>query len=212
MTVTILQDLCDTLKFAYQKEWISTRDGNASYRSNKDSFFYVTPSGVKKQFINPDMLCQIKPICNSEDYERLDNNTHFEPTGEIYLHVLFQTIIPEGQDRFVLHLHPTYIVAAMYAGINLQDLAKDFPEINRYTRVGPNVPVIEPITRDLAIASAKALSLDKETGQVKYDIIGLDRHGIIAIGEDPLEVLEHVERVESICQIVLASGRFKKNM
>jgi L-fuculose-phosphate aldolase len=207
MITTILQDLCDTLKFAYQKEWISTRDGNASYRSKDDSFFYVTPSGVKKQCIKPDMLCHIKSISNSEDFERLDNNKDLEPTGEIYLHMLFQNVIPEGQNRFVLHLHPTYTVAAMYAGINLQDLAKDFPEINRYTRVGPNVPVIEPITRDLAIASANALSLDKETGQVKYDIIGLDRHGIIAIGEDPLEVLEHVERVESICQIVLAAGR-----
>jgi L-fuculose-phosphate aldolase len=213
MSETILQELCDILKFAYQKEWISTRDGNASYRSKDDSFFYVTPSGVRKQLITPDMLCQIKPNCESvknfeklENFERLDKNVDLEPTGEICLHMLFQSKIPDNiSSRFVLHLHPTYTVAAMYAGINLQDLADDFPEINRYTRVGPNVPKIAPITKDLAVASAKALNLDKESGEISYDIIGLDRHGIIAIGDSPLEVLEHVERVESVCKIVLAA-------
>lgn len=213
MSETILQELCDILKFAYQKEWISTRDGNASYRSKDDSFFYVTPSGVRKQLITPDMLCQIKPTFESleklerlETFERLDKNVDLEPTGEICLHMLFQSKIPDNiSSRFVLHLHPTYTVAAMYAGINLQDLADDFPEINRYTRVGPNVPKIAPITKDLAVASAKALNLDKESGEISYDIIGLDRHGIIAIGNSPLEVLEHVERVESVCKIVLAA-------
>jgi L-fuculose-phosphate aldolase len=204
MQESILQELCDVLKFAYEKEWISTRDGNASYRLQNDSFFYVTPSGVKKQSITPDMLCKIRS--KNELYERLDDNLDLEPTGEIFLHMLFQTKIND-QSRFVLHLHPTYTVAAMYAGINLQDLANDFPEINRYTRVGPNVPVIAPITKDLAVASAKALNLDKETGEISYDIIGLDRHGIIAIGKNPLEVLEHVERVEHICKIALISGK-----
>jgi L-fuculose-phosphate aldolase len=205
ITETILQEICDVLKFAYEKEWISTRDGNASYRSKDDSFFYVTPSGVRKQFITKDMICKIKPI-NLENFERLDNNLELEPTGEIFLHILFQSKI-FGKDRFVLHLHPTYTVAAMYAGMSLQDLANDFPEINRYTRVGPNVPMIPPITKDLAVASAKALNLNTETGEISYDIIGLDRHGIIAIGNSPLEVLEHVERVEHICKIALISNK-----
>lgn len=30
----------------------------------------------------------------------------------------------------------------MYAGLNLQQLAIQFPEINRYTRVGPTVPIV----------------------------------------------------------------------
>ena len=201
--MSILRELCDVLKSAYEKEWISTRDGNASYRSKDESFFHVTPSGVRKQLITPDILCKINVVSN----ERLDNNLELEPTGEIFLHMLFQKKVPKGEDRFVLHLHPTYIVAAMYAGIDLQELANDFPEINRYTRVGPNVPIIAPITKDLAVASAKALNLKEDSGEISYDIIGLDRHGIIAIGSSPLEVFEHVERLEHICKIVMVSNK-----
>ena len=33
--------------------------------------------------------------------------------------------------RVVMHLHPTYCVAAMHAGIELSELAKDFTELSR---------------------------------------------------------------------------------
>ena len=95
----------------------------------------------------------------------------------------------------------------MYAGINLQKLADDFPEINRYTKVGPTVPMIPPISEELAIASIDALGLNIETGEIKYDIIGLDRHGIVAVGKDAWSVFEHVERLEHICQMALVSGK-----
>ena len=38
-----------------------------------------------------------------------------------------------------------------------------------------------------------------------YDIIGLKQHGVI-IAKDTWSVLEHCERLEHICQIVLASN------
>ena len=98
----------------------------------------------------------------------------------------------------------------MYAGWNLQTLAEEFPEINRYTRVGPTVPIIPPICKELGIAAAKALCRETDSlvdGKIDYDIIGLDRHGIIAVGRDALTTFEHVERLEHICKIALASGR-----
>lgn len=51
------------------------------------------------------------------------------------------------------------------------------------------------------------LNLDKDTGKVDFDIIGLDRHGIISIGKDALSALEHCERLEHVCKIALASGK-----
>jgi L-fuculose-phosphate aldolase len=99
-----------------------------------------------------------------------------KPSGELHLHKLLQEKVPS--DRSVLHLHPTYVIAAMHANIDLQKLEEEFPEINRYTKVGPTVPVIPPITKDLAEASVKAFHLNEETGEVDYHIIGLDRHGI----------------------------------
>jgi L-fuculose-phosphate aldolase len=94
----------------------------------------------------------------------------------------------------------------MYAGWNLQILAEEFPEINRYTKVGPTVPMIPPICKELGFAAVKALNLNNETGEVDFDIIGLDRHGIIAVGRDAWSAFEHIERLEHICKIALASG------
>jgi L-fuculose-phosphate aldolase len=119
---------------------------------------------------------------------------------------LLQKKVPGN--RVVVHLHPTYIISAMYVGLDLQKVAQEFPEINRYTKVGPNVPVVPPISKDLAEASVKALGWNEETGDVEYNIVGLDRHGIIAVDKDAWSALQHCERLEHICQIVLASGNF----
>lgn len=217
----MLDTICDVLKTAYERNWISTRDGNASYRRKDEEYLYITPSGVRKQHLNAELIFKLKfhndyktcqePWLNLErvedDYQR--KLIGLEPSGELPLHALLQRIVPEN--RVVLHLHPTYIVAAMYAGWDLQLLAEEFPEINRYTRVGPTVPIIPPISIELGIESVKALNINQETGEVDFDIIGLDRHGIIAVGRDAWSAFEHVERLEHICKIALASGNPVKN-
>mgnify|MGYP001119465857 CR=1 FL=1 len=212
----MLDTICDVLKTAYERNWISTRDGNASYKRRDEEYLYITPSGVRKQHLNAELIFKLKfnydykiadePWLNlervSDDYQR--KIIGLEPSGELPLHALLQRIVPEN--RVVLHLHPTYIIAAMYAGWNLQTLAEEFPEINRYTKVGPTVPMIPPICKELGFAAVKALNLNNETGEVDFDIIGLDRHGIIAVGRDAWSAFEHVERLEHICKIALASG------
>lgn len=217
----MLDTICDVLKKAHELNWISTRDGNASYRRKDEEYLYITPSGVRKQHLNAELIFKLK---FTEDYKicdepwtklvRVDDEYQkklvgLNPSGELALHALLQRIVPDN--RVVLHLHPTYIVSAMYAGLDLQKIAQDFPEINRYTRVGPTVPIIPPICKELAFASISALGLNKETGSVDYDIIGLDRHGIIAIAKDAWSAFEHTERLEHICKIALASGMHLKN-
>jgi ribulose-5-phosphate 4-epimerase/fuculose-1-phosphate aldolase len=212
----MLDTICDVLKIAYERNWISTRDGSASYKRRDEEYLYITPSGVRKQHLNAELIFKLKfnddykiadePWLNlervSDDYQR--KIIGLEPSGELPLHALLQRIVIEN--RVVLHLHPTYIIAAMYAGWNLQILAEEFPEINRYTKVGPTVPMIPPICKELGFAAVKALNLNNETGEVDFDIIGLDRHGIIAVGRDAWSAFEHVERLEHICKIALLSG------
>jgi len=216
----MLDTICDVLKAAYERNWISTRDGNASFRRKNEPYLYVTPSGVRKQHLNAEMMIKLElhDLDKNQDLksalskiERVDDDYQRKiiglyPTGELPLHFLLQKKMTDN-NRIVLHLHPTYIIAAMYAGINLQDIANSFPEINRYTKVGPNVPIIQPISEELAFASIEALGLNQDSGETEFDIIGLDRHGIVAIGKDPWTVFEHVERLEHICQIVLASNK-----
>lgn len=209
----MLDSICDVMKIAHNKSWISTRDGNASFRRKDEDFLYVTPSGVRKQNMNSEMMIKLKLDDSKLGYSRVLDNIQekiigLEPTGELLLHILLQSNLPNN--RVVLHLHPTYIIAAMHANLDLQKLSSDFPEINRYTRVGPTVPETPPISVALANAATHSLNLNSITGKVDFDIIGLKSHGIICIGEDAFSALEHCERLESICMMVLASGNHLK--
>ena len=209
----MLDTICDVMKAAYDKKWISTRDGNASFKRQNEQYLYVTPSGVRKYHMNAEMMIKlelqwtddnnVKPVRVLDSYQQ--KIIGLDTTGELPLHILLQKNLPDN--RVVLHLHPTYIIAAMYAGLDLQELANTFPEINRYTRVGPMVPEIPPISEELAYATANAFNLDKDTGNVDFDIIGLKQHGVVVIAKDAWSALEHCERLEHICQIVLASGK-----
>lgn len=211
----MLDTICDVMKAAYDKKWISTRDGNASFKRKNEDCLYVTPSGVRKYHMNAEMLIKLKlEEDSSSKYgvkvtrvtdEYQEKIIGLKPTGELPLHILLQKNLPEN--RVVLHLHPTYIIAAMYAGLNLQQLAVQFPEINRYTKVGPTVPVLPPISEELAEACIKALNLNHETGNIDFDIIGLEQHGVIVIAKDAWSALEHCERLEHIAQIALAAGK-----
>jgi L-fuculose-phosphate aldolase len=43
-------------------------------------------------------------------------------------------------------------------------------------------------------------------GKVVYDIVGQAAHGVCAVGNNPWDAYEHIERLEHICEIVLKSG------
>ena len=83
-------------------------------------------------------------------------------------------------------------------------MVKPFPEVFRYTRVGPNVAVWDALSKELASDTSEKLGI--ENGIRKFDIVGQKNHGVTAVGKNPWEAFEHIERVEHICQIVLASG------
>ena len=201
----MLETIGEIFKEGYRRGWVTTRDGNASLRYNTVDHFHISPKGVRKQTLQPDMF---KKIGIAEDgwyempYTKISSN--LEPSGEIPMHWGLQRKI-NTEVRVVVHMHPTYITAAMYRGINLQDLVSEFPELSRYTTVGPTVPLIPPITQELADACVENLGVAND-GSLKYNIIGMDRHGAIAVDTSPWRAFEHIERLEHICKIVLSSG------
>jgi len=52
----MLETICETLVDAYKRNWITSRDGNVSIRHHDRDHFYITPSGVRKQTLQPDQL------------------------------------------------------------------------------------------------------------------------------------------------------------
>ena len=216
----MLETICDIMVDAYKRNWITSRDGNVSIRHHDRDHFYITPSGVRKQTLQPDQFKKIKLVDNisavppflSESWQEefyTDISARLKPSGEIPLHFGLQKKMGQHNNdvRVVVHLHPTYCVAAMHRGIELSSLANDFPELSRYTKVAPNVGDVAPISQELADECHKNLQLD-DNGNIAYDIIGIKGHGVVAIDTSPWRAFEHIERLEHICQIVLASGRY----
>jgi len=201
----MLETICEVMKHSYDKGMISTRDGNVSLRHADRDHFYVTPSGVRKPVIQYDMFKKLK-VDNCEDMYFTDIASGLKPTGELPLHWGLQKNIPT-ETRIVLHTHPTYIVAAMHAGIQLNDLVTDFPELGRYSNVASNVPDVPPISQELADHCLDNLGLQSD-GSCYFDMVGIKGHGIVAIDETPWRAFEHVERLEHICKIVLSSGNY----
>jgi ribulose-5-phosphate 4-epimerase/fuculose-1-phosphate aldolase len=207
----MLETICETLIEAYQRNWITSRDGNVSIRHHDRDHFYITPSGVRKQTLQPDQFKKIQIIAGEvwtwrEDLYT-DISANLRPSGEIPLHFGLQRALGQhSQDvRVVMHLHPTYCVAAMHRGIELADLVREFPELSRYTRVAANVGTVQPISQELADHCHCNLGLDKQ-GYIKYDIVGIRGHGVVSIDTSPWRAFEHIERLEHICKIVLAAG------
>jgi ribulose-5-phosphate 4-epimerase/fuculose-1-phosphate aldolase len=217
----MLETCCDILVDAYKRNWITSRDGNISIRHHDRDHFYVTPSGVRKQNMQPEMFKKIaidRTINSghgsvSFNYawrviEQTDLSGNLEPSGEMPLHFGLQKELGQHKDdvRVVVHVHPTYCIAAMHAGIDLGTVSDAFPELSRYTRVAPNVGDVAPISQELADACHHNLGLDRD-GNLQFDIVGIKGHGVVAIGNTPWRAYEHIERLEHVCKIVLASGK-----
>ena len=195
----MLTAMGDVMREAYKRNWITTRDGNISLKRKSSNLLYITPSGVRKTIIHPESIVRMKIV---EGVLILDD---LNPSGELHMHWNIQKTTK--RTRAVVHLHPTYCVAAMHTGLCLKDIVKPFPELYRYTRVGKNVSDHPPLTKELADETALRLAI-QDDGSYGYDIVGQKGHGVCSIGPDPWAAFEHIERLEHICKIVLLSGNY----
>jgi L-fuculose-phosphate aldolase len=216
----MLETICDVMRDAYARNWITSRDGNVSIRHHDRDHFYITPSGVRKQTLQPDQFKKIKiefgyysqppeAFYSPSVLPYTEISAKLQPSGELPLHFGLQKQLGQhsGDVRVVVHVHPTYSIAAMHAGIDLSTISSSFPELNRYTRVAANVGEVPPISQQLADQCFKNLQLDA-SGNIAYDIVGIQGHGVVAIDTSPWRAYEHIERLEHISKIVLASGRY----
>ena len=194
----MLTAIGDVMRELHKRGWITTRDGNVSLRFKDDPRLIITPSGWRKTILHPEHLVKIGIL----DGELLISKEQ-APSGELHMHWLLQK--SGSHNRAVVHAHPTHIIAAMYRGFDLPAICDQFPEIYRYTRVGPSVPALPAISAELGVATALAHKID-QNGKVEFDVVGQSAHGVCAIGKNPWDAFEHIERLNHICEIVLASG------
>lgn len=207
----MLTAIGDVMRRCYDKGWITTRDGNISIHDPSRGVLYITPSGVRKNIIHPESIIKL-PFKDGEFTYYTDNKGTFiadsdlrptNPSGELEMHRLLQ--LDAKRKRCVVHVHATHIVAAIHAGFDLQSISRQFPEISRYTKVGPTVPSLPAVSKELADMTDWCVR-GSAGGKLQYDIVGQANHGVAAIASDPWTAYEHCERLDHICEIVLKSG------
>ena len=222
----MLKEICEVFKEAYRRGWITTRDGNASYRRPEQQWFYVTPSGVRKNELIPDMCIKLdidykgwsrdRWVAADDGLLKQQLNRGLNPTGELPMHWYLQRDLSlTKHSRVVLHLHPTHVIAAtrylfehpgaLEGNNTLEELCRQYPEIFRYTRVGKTVEYVPPISQELAQAVEK--SMLGGGNELLCDVVAMDRHGAVSVGRDPWESFEHQERLDHICEIFLLSRK-----
>jgi L-fuculose-phosphate aldolase len=200
----MLTAMGDVMRRCYERGWITTRDGNISLARKGGKYLYITPSGIRKTIIHPENILKLEIGQDPETLARCPViGEHQHPSGEMCMHWNIQVNTP--QTRAVLHVHPTHVIAAIYRGYDLQKICADFPEIFRYSRVGPSVPALPALSREFADATAACMGVHAD-GSLDYDVVGQANHGACAVGPDPWSAYEHIERLDHICEIVLKSG------
>ena len=198
--------IVDTMKKLYSKNYISVRDGNVSFKPKNENFFYISAGSVKKNGINEDQVVKInfknptQLFSNNSNQELFfDEKYKYQPSREIYMHSFLQTNEANyNKDIFVIHAHPPNIIN--YIGLNksneLNNIKETFPEIN-VGRIGSNVKYHE--------AGSMMLASNCFFNLLNHDIIGLERHGSLSIGEDIDKVFEDIETLEYYTDIELKS-------
>lgn len=211
---------------AYKRNWITSRDGNISVRHYDRDHFYISPSAVRKQTLQPDQFKKIKIRklgivfgaregtfeYTHQELPYTDISKNLRPSAELPLHFALQREMGQhNRDvRVVLHLHPTYCIAAMHAGIDLSTLVTEFPELGGYTRVASTVPFVKEKSVELAERTVEKLQLTAN-GHIDYDVVGLAGHGVVSVDSSPWRAFEHIERLEHICKIILAAKKYHHN-
>ena len=198
----MISDIISVLKESYKRNWITSRDGNISYKASGSNNFFITPSGQRKQNLTESDFIEIE--INNNGWSQ-QNNFDFKPSGEIELH--YELLKCVNKDICVIHLHPTHIIAAMHKGIDLSTLSADFPELSRYTKVAKNTEIVPPLSKALATQCKSNLIFDSKVDEFQNNIVGIPNHGIVSIGADVYDAFEHVERLEHIASIVLLSRK-----
>lgn len=200
----MLTAIGDVMRRCYERGWITTRDGNISMKKREGRYLYITPSGWRKTIVHPEHVVRLEIISDPETGLRVPKvNEQQKPSGELWMHWNLQR--DSKRTRTVVHVHATHVVAAIYAGIDLQAISAEFPEISRYTRVGRTVPAFPALSRELANATSECFGLQGD-GVIAFDIVGQANHGVCAVAMDPWAAYEHIERLDHICEIVLKSG------
>jgi L-fuculose-phosphate aldolase len=175
--------ICEIGKRMYERQYVAANDGNISVKLN-ENMILITPTGVSKGFMNPEMLVKVDLKGNILEGE-------LKPSSEIKMHLRVYREKPEI--KAVVHAHPPYATSFAVAGQPLDK--KILPEA--IISLG-TVPVAEygtPSTEEIPEAVVEFLD--------NYNAVLLENHGVLTWGDNLKEAYFKMETVEFYAQVMM---------
>ena len=177
--------ICEVCHRMWQLGWVAANDGNVSVKL-PDGTFLVTPTGVSKSFITPDILLRV-----DGDMNVIEGSG--KPSSEMKMHMrCYQERADVGA---VVHAHPPTATGYAVAGKSLDE----YSMIETVVAIGsiPLTPYGTPSTYEVPDAIAPYLA--------EHDVLLLQNHGALAVGCDLMTAYYRMETLELYAKISLTA-------
>src|SRR6266550_3658130 len=178
-------DIVEVGRRMYARGYTASNDGNISVRLGSDRLL-MTPKGVCKGFMSPDMMC-------ITDLEGRKIQGDRDPSSEMLMHLEVFRQRPDVQA--VVHAHPPIATGFAVAGIPLNRAV--LAEV--LTTLG-SIPIAEyatPSTTELPQAVRKYIKA--------HDGMLLANHGALTVGADLFAAYYKMETIEHFAKISLVA-------
>jgi L-fuculose-phosphate aldolase len=182
---TLRADIVEVGRRMYARGYTASNDGNVSVRLGVDRLL-MTPKGVCKGFMTPDMMC-------ITDLEGRKVQGDRDPSSEMLMHLEVYRQRPDVEA--VVHAHPPTATGFAVAGIPLDRAV--LAEV--VTTLG-SIPIAEyatPSTAELPAAVRKYIKA--------HDGMLLANHGALTVGRDLYSAYYKMETIEHFAKISLVA-------
>ncbi len=176
--------MCAVGKLLYDRGYVAANDGNLSMKTAPDRLL-VTPSGVSKGRLTPDML-----LVTDMEGNVLEGNRH--PSSETKMHLAVYRGRPDV--GAVVHAHPPVSTAFAVCRRGMET-----PYLSELvTGLGA-----VPCTPSFAMLSTDQVPRSVEPYLADHCAVLLANHGALTWGEDLWEAFDRMETVEHTAKILL---------
>jgi len=178
----IREHICDVCQKMYKLGWVAANDGNVSVRLENGNVL-VTPSGVSKGDVTPEMLVELS-LSEGDTPKVRRASKNYKPSSEIKMHLRCYS---EREDvSAVIHAHSPCATAFAIANKPLDD----YSMMEAVLTIGsvPVAPYATPSTDEVGDSIAPLLQ--------KHDVLLLQNHGALAIGADLMTAFNRMETLE----------------
>lgn len=181
----IRREICQYGKKVYNKGFVAATDGNISMRMMTDRMF-ITPSSSCLGSMNVNDLVYV-------DFNGQVLQSSRNPSSELPMHLEIYKKRPDV--NAIIHTHPSISTAFTIAGENFSQPV--LPELILGIGDVPIAKYATPSTPESAVVISELIK--------NHDVIILDHHGVVTVGENLQKALFKLEKLEHAASTLLAA-------